>query len=198
MKKHISMFLLLVVSTVSHASEWDFNGYYASHSLNSAIATREGIDDSANGFGFTADFSTDNLLMISLGLEFLEYDDKNGFSQTVQVEGGFDDGDIRNEKSDASAVVFFAEAGPRWQFGQNNSSYVAAKAGFNTATESERSISNCSDCFNQDINIDGGLYIMGSISHSFSAISFGLQYLKYMDDDNGLEDTLRFVVGTPF
>lgn len=198
MKKYFFFVFILIFTSQANAQDWVVNGYYATNSFNSEVANGQNIKDDADEFGFMVDYMTPTLMMYSAGIGLLKYDDRAGFTQTIQVVGGIGDGDIRNEDSDASALNVFAEAGPRWFFGENNSSYFALKAGFNTLVESERSISFCEDCYSEDIDIDGGLYFAGVISHSFSVLSVGLHYLQYADDDEGMENSLRLVVGTNF
>lgn len=198
MKRKSSLLLTaaLTLFTGSASADWSFGGYLESLSLNSEKAAREGIDDSALALGFNADYFSDGPMSVSLGSAWVKYDDNRGFDQQVEVVGGFDDGDIQTASSDASAFLVYADAGPRFTFGR--SSYFSAKAGFTAFFASERAIGNCSDCFSEDIDIDGGAYIQTAFGHSFDRVSIGFVYNQYLDDNKGVSDGFRFLIATGF
>ena len=201
MKKSVLIFgsiLLCIASLPSFADNWGMGGYLGHYSLNSQKARQEGIDDTALALGFIADYRSDSLLITSVGAEILFYDDNNSFSQRVEVVGGFDDGDIRSESSDANAFTVYFETGPRWSLGDNEEAYFSLKGGVETVFLSERSISLCSDCREEDIDIDGGLYLAAAIVRSFNRVSIGFHYQQFLDDEDGLDSGLRFVVGATF
>ena len=52
---------------------------------------------------------------------------------------------------------------------------------------SERSISSCSNCYSEDIDIDGGLYGVLGVGHKLGYFDIGLQFHQYFtgDLDNG-------------
>jgi hypothetical protein len=180
----------------SASADWSFGGYLESISLNSEKAAQEGIDDSALALGFNADYFSDGLMAVSLGSAWVKYDDNRGFDQQVEVIGGFDDGDIQTASSDASAFLVYFDAGPRFTFGR--SSYFSAKAGFTTFFASERAIGSCSDCYSEDIDIDGGAYLQAALGHSFDRVSIGFVYNQYLDDDKGVSDGFRFLIASGF
>jgi hypothetical protein len=198
MKRKSSFLLIamLALSANTAFADWSIGGYLESISLNPPKAAQEGIEDSALTLGFNADYFSDGLMAASLGLAWVMYDDNREFNQQVEVVGGFDDGDIRTESSDASAFLIYADFGPRFTFG--DSSYFSAKAGFASFFASERSIGNCSDCYSEDIDIDGGAYIQTALGHSFDRLSIGFVYSEYLDDDKGVSDGLRFLIATGF
>ena len=190
--------LLCLVSLPGIAGNWGLGGYLGYYSLNNEKAKQEGIDDTALALGFIADYHSDSLLTTTFGAEILFYDDNNSFSQQVEVVGGFDDGDIRTESSDANAFTVYFETGPRWNLGSNEEAYISLKGGVETVFLSERSISLCSDCREEDIDIDGGLYLTAAIVRNLNHVSIGFHYQQFLDDDDGLESGLRFVVGATF
>lgn len=198
MKRKPSILLMaaLALFTGSASADWSFGGYLESLSLNPEKAAREGIDDSALALGFNADYFSNGLMAVSLGSAWVKYNDNRGFSQRVEVVGGFNDGDVQTASSDASAFLAYADAGPRFTFGR--SSYFSVKAGFATFFASERAIGNCNDCFSEGIDIDGGAYIQTAFGHSFDRVSIGFVYNQYLDDDKGVSDGFRFLIATAF
>ena len=198
MKKKLSVLLIAISALTAHTAlaDWSLGGYVESMSLNTEKAAQEGIEDSAWALGFNADYFSDGLMAASLGSAYVMYDDNREFSQQVEVIGGFDHGDIRTESSDASALLIYADIGPRFTFG--HSSYFSAKAGFSTFFASERSIGSCGDCYSEDIDIDGGLYIQTALGHSFERVSIGFVYNQFLDDDKGVSDGFRFLIATGF
>lgn len=59
-------------------------------------------------------------------------------------------------------------------------------------------LGNCTDCYEEDVDIDGGLYVQTALAKNFSAVSPGVHYIHYLDDEDGLADSLRFAIGTRF
>lgn len=198
MKRILSVLLIVMpaLNINTAFADWSFGGYLESMSLNSEKAVQEGIEDSALALGFNADYFSDGLMSASLGTAWVMYDDNREFSQQVEVVGGFDDGDIQTADSEASAFLIYADFGPRFTFG--DSSYFSAKAGFATFFASERAIGNCSNCFSEDIDIDGGAYIQTALGHSFDRVSIGFVYNQYLDDDKGVSDGIRFLIASGF
>lgn len=200
MKCTLSVLLIAISALTANTAfaDWSFGGYLENISLDPEKAAQEGIEDSALALGFNADYFSDGLMTVSLGSALVMYDDNREFSQRVEVVGGFDDGDERTESSEASAMLIYADVGPRFTFGGDDSSYFSAKAGFSTFFASERSIGSCSDCYSENIDIDGGAYIQTALGHSFKRASIGFVYTQYLDDDKGVSDGLRFLIATGF
>lgn len=200
MKNKLSVLLIAALAlTVNPAfAGWSLGGYLEHLSLDSETAAQEGVEESALALGFSADYFSERLMAISLGTAFVVYDDNREFRQLVEVDGGFDDGDIRSESSDASAVLVYADFGPRFAFGADNSSHFAAKVGFANFLYSERSIGFCENCYEEDIDIDGGAYVQTALGHSFGRVNLGFMYNRYLDEDKGVSDSFRFLVSAGF
>lgn len=193
------LFIAILTLTANTAlADWTFGGYLESISLDPEKAAQEGIEDSAWALGFNADYFSDQLMMVSLGSALVFYDDNREFNQQVEVVGGFDDGDIRTESSEALGMSVHADFGPRFAFGASDSSFFSAKAGFTGFLFSERSIGYCDNCYEEDIDIDGGVYVQTALGHSFGAVSLGLVYNQYLDDGKGISDSFRFLIATGF
>ncbi len=95
--------------------------------------------------------------MTSVRGSFIIYSDLNGFSETVEVTGGFDDGDIKTASSDANAYSLGVATGRQWRFGEQRDTSAVLQVGYDHILASERAIANCSNCPSQDIEVDGGV-----------------------------------------
>lgn len=108
MKKVIFVFLGIIgCFQICHARDWTYSGYLAHNTISQNKALEEGIGDKAIGFGFSVNLLTDHFITMSAGTELMLYDDKQRFSQNIQVIRGFNSGDIRPEISDADGVLVF-------------------------------------------------------------------------------------------
>lgn len=157
-----------------------------------AIAeTQAGIDDGALNLGFEAEYFFSNRLSMSLGFSFLSYDDNEAFRQRTEDQYGNRD----NSKSDASAIPLYAEFGYKHFFAGQTNTYLTARAGLSTFLSSERSIANCSNCYEEDIDINGGLYgALGAGVLFGETWGMGLIYKNYFSGDleNSIGVTLSF------
>lgn len=167
---------------------WNWAGHLGTLNIDSKVAREQGVDDAAFVFGGTAEHSrTDSILSFLLGLDFVSYDDNYNFSQDTN----------KGEKSSsASAMLAYAEFGPKIHFGADQSNYLITRVGLSTLFGSERSIDYCSNCYSESIDIDGGPYGVVGIGHSFGNFAIGLQYQQYFSGD--LDNSLRFNVSTSF
>lgn len=188
----MSLGLLWVVP--AGAGQWNFGGYVGTVNFDSEEAFLEGVEDSATSLGGYTEYQTDALIAVSLGGEFLFYDDNEEFSQLVEYDDIFgDDSDIRSESSDALAIHFFADVGPRWKFGNG---YAAVAGGLVSALYSERSISNCVDCRAEDIDLDGGGYVKLAAGVKAGAVNLGLLYRNFISGD--IDNSIYITIGTAF
>ncbi len=127
----------------------------------------------------------------------MDYDDNAPCSEYVEQIGGWDDGDISRESSDAKALLWSISFGPKFYLGAQQSTFAYIQGGYGLITSSERSISPCDDCPSQDIDIEGGLFASGGIKTNLDVISLGLDYKQYLNDD-GLDDVFSLTIGTAF
>jgi hypothetical protein len=105
-------------------------------------------------------------------------------------------GDEGYEESDANALMLFAEYGPKYRFGQDNMSFFTVRGGVSGMLASERSISNCSNCYEEDIEIDGGVYGVLGIGQTLGSLDLSLQFQQYLSGD--LDNTVRLKLSGAF
>ena len=164
-------------------SGWGFSGTVDNISVDSKVADSQYIGHSLTAVSFAGErYNSENNRTFNVGLNILMYDDKAGFSQTTQSSWG---GDVQESDSSARGFLLFADYGPRFKFGQDQANYVTARGGFSAMLSSDRSIGNCTDCDTQDIEVDGGLYGLVGVGHSFGSFTLGVQLTQYLSGDLG-------------
>lgn len=169
-------------------SGWSWSGHVANLNIDAKAADDQYIDSSAVVFGFAAErYASDSIYTFTAGVDFVSYDDKGSFSQNTT--GGVKD-------SDASAILVYVEYGPRFALGADKANYVTAHAGFSGIFASSRGIGYCSNCYSEDINLDGGAYGSLGIGHSFTSFDIGLQFQQYFTGD--LDNSLRLRFSSKF
>jgi hypothetical protein len=161
-------------------SGWAWSGRLGNLNIDSEVAQKQYVDDAAVIVGFAAERYTDTSdFTLTIGADFISYDDKATFRQLTT------DGDKR---SSASGFMLFVEYGPKLRFGVDKSLFFVAHGGLSAVLGSERSIGNCTDCYTEDIELDGGAYGLLGIGHIFSSVELSLQFQQYFtgDFDNSL------------
>jgi hypothetical protein len=170
-------------TNLPYTSGWGFSGYVDNQSIDSKVAEQERVDDSAIVVGFAAErYNSANNYTLNLGLDILIYDDKAEFTQETENTWS---GDTENSDSAARGFLLYADYGPRFKFGADNANYFTVRGGFSIMISSDRSIGNCTNCWSEDIDIDGGAYGLLGIGHSFGSVSLGLQAKQYLTGDLG-------------
>jgi len=174
-------------------SSWSWSGHIDHMNLDKEAAWEEGIEDSATAIGFAAErYTNTSEMTLSLGMNFLFYHDNAAFAQYVEDYWG----DIDYTESDASAITVFAEYGPKYRFGQNNKSFAIVRGGANAVLFSERAISGCSDCYSEDIDIEGGLYGVLGVGQTLGFLDVSLQFQQYFSGD--IDNSLRLKISGTF
>lgn len=172
---------------------WSWSGHVDHINLVEEEAAREGVEDTAFALGGAAEYYASNTAnTLSLGLNLLFYHDNEAFAQYVEDYWG----DEGYEESDANALMLFAEYGPKYRFGLQKNSFFSARLGVSGIFASERSISNCSNCYSEDIDIDGGVYGILGIGQTLGRIDIDLQFQQYFGGD--LDNALRLKIGGTF
>lgn len=191
------MALLLILPSAyaqqrtEQTGSWGWSGHVDHMTFDKEQAWSQGIDDTATAVGFAAEYST-NANTLSLGMSFIFYNDNDEFAQYVEDYWG----DVDYEESSASAFSLFAEFGPTYQFGADKLSFFTVRGGISGMVLSERSIGNCSDCYSEDIDIDGGLYGVLGIGRSLGPIDLSLQFQPYFTGD--IDNLLRLKISGTF
>jgi len=169
-------------------SGWNWSGEIGTLNIDSTVADQQYIEDSATLFGFAAErYSNNSDFTFTMGLDFISYDDNNSFVQNTT--DGY-------KSSDASAMLIFAEFGPKVRFGEDNMNYFIAHGGVSHVFGSERSVAFCSDCDSQKIDVDGGFYGILGVGHSFNSFDLDLQFQQYFTGD--FDDSLRLKLSFSF
>lgn len=180
---------LLVSTTALQAREIYFGGYLESVAINEDIAAREGVDDTAVGLGLEVNYiPEDSWFEGTLGFGLIAYDDKQSYSVTVVGTGTFNSGDVSTASSDATGLMGFVEFGPKYALVEDS---ITAYAKFGVSgLSSDRSIANCSNCPEENINIDGGPYLQLGIGFLFETWELMIKYNSYTGDE-GLDNNIR-------
>jgi hypothetical protein len=172
---------------------WSWSGHADHINIDKEAAAGQWIEDTAFAIGGAAEYyASDSENTLSLGASFIFYRDNAEFSQYVEDYWG----DEGYEESDANAFMLFAEYGPKYRFGQDNMSFFSVRGGVSGILGSERSISNCSDCYSEDIEIDGGVYGVLGVGQTLGAVDISLQFQQYFSGD--LDNTLRLKISGAF
>ncbi len=172
---------------------WSWSGHVDHITIDSEAASEQFIEDSATAIGGAAEYyssASENTLV--LGLNFLFYRDNAEFAQFIRDYWG----DVNYTESDASAFMLFAEYGSKYRFGQDNMSFVTVRGGVSGMLYSERAISYCSNCYSEDIDIDGGVYGVLGIGQTLGSLDIGLQFQQYFSGD--LDNSIRLKISGAF
>lgn len=150
--------------------------------IDSEVAAKEKVRDSATAFNFEVDYYTaDKPFELHLGLSLLQYGDHDEFSQYGCYEWG---GDCESKSSDASAMQIYGDYGLKKRFGPNKGGFYTLRGGFSAILGSERSIDNCKNCYSEDIDVSGGLYGLAGVGFNATQnFSMGLNYKQYFSGD---------------
>jgi len=201
--KYLYTFFILASSLFSlsvHAQQpepaysgWSWSGHVEHMNFDDDKAWEQGIADSATAIGFAAERYTntsDNTL--SLGMSFIFYNDDDEFAQYVEDYWG----DTDYAESDANAISIFAEYGPKIRWGADRLSFFTARGGISGMLYSERGIGNCSDCYSEDIDINGGLYGVLGVGRTTGSIDWSLQFQQYFTGD--IDNVIRLKISGAF
>lgn len=172
---------------------WSWSGHVDHVNFDKQAAAEQGIEDSATAIGGAAEYySSQSENALVLGINVLFYRDNAAFAQYVEDYWG----DIDYSESDANAFMVFAEYGPKYRFGQDNMSFVTVKGGVSGMLYSERAISGCSNCYSEDIDIDGGVYGVLGIGQTLGNLDLSLQFQQYFSGD--LDNSVRLKLSGAF
>lgn len=181
--------------SVGSYGNWSWSGHvdHVTFDEEAAAKPTARIEDTATALGFAAEYYTNTSEnTLSLGMNILFYRDNAAFGQYVEDYWG----DVDYSESDASAIMLFAEYGPKYRFGQDNMSFVVVRGGASGIFASERSIANCSNCDSEEIDIDGGVYGVLGIGQTLGSLDLSLQFQQYFSGD--LDNALRLKLSGAF
>lgn len=153
-----------------------------------------GIGDSVWGLNFGANWDIQSNWNAEAGLVIYNFDDQDEFSQDTQSVWG---GDIDSSTSDVVGIGVYGEFGYLHKLSTENDFTVGANLGYEYL-DVNREIGSCVDCYSEDVDLDGGLYLRPFASMKLgSSTALEVSY-KHPFSDEGLESVIQFgVIFTP-
>lgn len=161
---------------------WSFAGRVYLDQVDTVKADKEGIKDSVTTLQLAGDYNSQTW-KTSLWLDILMYNDERAFSQWVEGTGWTNNGDISQESSSASGMTLGVATGPQWVFGANNNNVAYVQGGFDAMIRSTREIASCSNCYSEDININGGALVVSGVEHHGENWFFGANLRHHLSGD---------------
>ncbi len=150
-------------------------------------AFNEGVDSGATTLHVAYE-GQDGHFIYNAGMGIIMYDDNNGFSQ--QVENNY--GNRSTASSDATAISLFGELGYSFIL-KPQAAHFDLTAGVEQYFASERSISNCSNCYSEDIDLNAGFYIKPKIKFiNANGFTFSISYQHFAAGDAENSFSLNF------
>lgn len=172
---------------------WSWSGHVDHVNLDAEAANSAHIADSAVALGFAGEYYSDQSEMtLSLGMSALLYNDNDEFSQYVRDSWGY----YGTSESEASALMLFAEYGPKYRLGADHLGFAVVRIGASGILGSERSIPNCSNCYSEDIDIEGGVYGVIGVGRTLGSFDLGLQFQQYFSGD--IDNSIRLKISGSF
>lgn len=188
--KPLSLTLILAcLALFQHAYAQDENTYVVDRTnafyfalgriaIDDEVAFLEGIEDTATYFRLGWEGQSDAWLY-GAGLSGYLYSDNEGFSVLVEEEFS---GDVSTAGSDANAFNFYAEGG--YSHDLSAFAFVDFIGGMEIVLISERSVSNCSNCPSQDIDVGSGLFVAPRLRlMAGNGFTFAISYTQYLTGD---------------
>ena len=155
--------------------------------LDDDAALEEGVDDSLFSVKLGVEMYR-SAWVLGGGFSVFFYDDNEEFKQAVEDIGG----DVSTEDSSAMATNLFVESGYRHVFAENV--FADLLAGYEYVVSSERSISNCRDCFEEDIEISSGFYLAPRFQFKKeNGVTISLIYQQHLSGD--VDNSIMLAVG---
>lgn len=156
-------------------SGWFFSGGFMN--FDSVVAEQEGIEDSSFYLNIGYE-GQKGALAYGFGMSGLVLSDNDSFTQRVVDNFG----NSSTASSSADAFGFYGEVGYNYEFESGDKSFEIL-AGLETINAS-RGITNCSNCFSEDIDISSGLYLKPRFRfYSDTDFVFSIDYLQYLSGD---------------
>jgi len=162
--------------------------------IDSTVANEQGIGNDAGGVGAQYAFIPHSNFFLLLGLGVIGFDDKEEFQELVVEERFFGDDRVLLAESDASALSLHVEAAARTD--SKGPWDLSTAVGFRFL-DAERDITDCPDCREEDLDVDGGVYVQPGIRFSYKDFEAILDYSFYLtgDIDGVVGLTLGFYFG---
>ncbi len=183
--------LCLCVNSAFSASSSQLYFGLGNAAFDPAIAFTQGVEDDALALEFGYEKRLHSGFVWGAGINWYAYSDNNGFS--VQTEGVF--GGVERSDSSASGLSGFGELG--YSYTPSKKIELSLMAGYELMLSSSRSVSNCSNCPSEDIDIDTGAYFNPKVVYTFDNMwTLGLSYNSYVSSD--VESLISIQLGKRF
>lgn len=151
--------------------------------LDEMAAAEERIDESAFSLDLFASYYFSSRMVATLGASLLRFDDNAEFSQQVLVTDIFGT-EVETATSEASGFQLAAQIEYMTPPLSTLEIQFRGGAGFAAIAGADRSIDNCTDCREEDLDIEGGPFFTASIFKSFSdSFTLGLGGRQYASGD---------------
>lgn len=196
MKKCILAVCIIVATGTSVAQEENSKKVFDQHvwgasvhsmAIDEQVALSSRVGEELTSINFFWQGEINNLLL-SAGMGLLTYEDHGGYQVNVTDQYG----NSSTKTASASGVDLNFEAGYRHKISKLNLDILAGFSSFN----SSRSVDNCSDCPDEDIEIDSGSYIKPRIGYQFgekwgAELSYTNYFTADVSNNIGLAFTFR-------
>ncbi len=179
MFKVLAALLITIVSVNTAQARWGFG--IGQSNINEDQSVLEGIEDSSTALSFFYTQPKKNKTNFTIGTNLYMYDDNQGF--TNNTTGGV-------KSSSASGVSIFGDIG--YRFKTNSKLTFIPKAGYEAMISSTRSIPNCTNCDEEDIDIDAGIYAEIATKFHLKKSDLQIRFRQFIDGDEGLENAIFF------
>lgn len=155
--------------------------------IDQDVADKTAVDESALSIRIGWEYRRSDYIF-GAGISGLVYDDSAEFSERVIDQFG----NIDTADSTANAFNFYVEGG--YEYALTPYLYADFLGGYEKVLSSSRSISNCEDCFDIDIDIDAGLYVNPRLTVILdSTVFFSLGYQHYLGGD--IDNNIMLSIG---
>ena len=182
-------FVLLFLSTPVFAdhmrngravgSGWAWAFTMESIQLEDEAADREGVGDDTYAFGVKAEYLLSDFYSVNLGGSFVLFEDTYEFTQFVRGRYG----DVNYRESDVTGLQLYVDAGPIFFVDRDGRFAVSPRFGVSNISLTERSISDCFDCYEENVNIDTGAYGALNLKYDFGSFVGELSLIKQVESD---------------
>lgn len=164
----------IIETEIPVIKSWGANVSFAS--IDKDVARINGVSTSALNLELSYTLQQGNLIG-SFGFGSMLVDDEDRFSQLVEDNGGT----VSTASSEISSFGVFGEGGYRHTINDNISAEFVA--GMNIMSF-ERVIANCSDCREEELSLDTGLYVKPTINVVVNeSITFSVGLINYLSGD---------------
>jgi len=200
--QRLGLFLGLLVAACSGnaVAQDDSHGYKAGywtgaiglsyHLLNEESVAEQGLGDDGFSVDLYASYFIKENLAAVFGFGFMRLDDNAQFTQ--QVTSNLDS-NPQSASSEVSAFPVFAELNYQTRTIGSSAFKFQLGAGYSDLLSVDRSITDCTNCREDNLDVEGGPYANASMMYEGASnrSNFGLRVRHYLSGD--LSNSIMFV-----